>query len=147
MAKQHQIKENETLLNIAHQNGFRTEQPLIDANPELENMCVQNMDVLPPGMAINIPDIRKRVEYAVTTNIHVYRLVKAQKDLVITVQAPDGVQLKRGDAFYSLSFAEDGKERTENGDLSSGSFRFKNWPVQVTEAELTIRLRYNKRVE
>src|ERR1700694_1462366 len=60
------IQENEWLLKIAEDHGFRTEQPLLDANPELAQKYAQNPNVLPPGVEIEIPDVKQKTESAAT---------------------------------------------------------------------------------
>jgi hypothetical protein len=52
------VQENETLLMIAREFGFRTTLPLLDANPDLPQVCQNNFDVLKPGTEIVVPIMR-----------------------------------------------------------------------------------------
>jgi hypothetical protein len=149
---EHQVQENETLQCIAEQSGYRSVDPLLAANPALESTVEANLDVLQPGMTVLVPDPVAGFNQGATDKQHVYVLPRQKKDLVLTVQSPDGVKLS--DCQYELSWnpppnsSSNGKPRSSvQGQLVGGSFRVEDWPIAVTEASLKVTLQYNKRVE
>src|SRR5581483_7787829 len=105
--KTHQVKQNESLLSIAREHGFRTEKPLVDANPDLHELVAGNVDVLPPGHKLKVPDKAARVESASTDASHTYRAQTVRKDLILTLQGPDGSVIQSG--FYKVTY--DGQEK------------------------------------
>ena len=55
MPKIHKIQDYEWLRKIARNYQFTSDDPLVEANPKLEEICAGNYDVLPRGYELTIP--------------------------------------------------------------------------------------------
>jgi hypothetical protein len=146
MGKKHTVGESESLAHIARKHKHRTEKPILAANPKLAQMCANNTDVLPPNLTLAIPELAPRCEAVPTEAEHFFELKAAlRKDLVLTLQAPDGAAFPEG--TYELSYQDEkGKTVQKKGNLEP-SIRVEDWPPTLTEAELRVTLRYNARAE
>jgi N-acetylmuramoyl-L-alanine amidase len=91
MAKQHVVQQGESLVTIAHANGFRTAKPIWEheANAELRARR-SDPNILRPGDVIAIPDKVERRESCRTCASHRFVLERLTRTLRIRVQDPGG---------------------------------------------------------
>src|ERR1035437_8749253 len=142
MGTEHSVGDNEVLLGIAQKYGFRTTDPIVAANPRLKDLAGGNYDVLQPGTTLAIPDKTAVSVPAATSAKHTYTVKNQQKDLIITLQMPDGTPIPNVASIKlianqtELPGQEDGK--------GEGRWRWPDYPVQAGEAELHVSLYYNK---
>jgi peptidoglycan hydrolase-like protein with peptidoglycan-binding domain/UDP-2,3-diacylglucosamine pyrophosphatase LpxH len=144
MAGSYTVQENEWLQKIASDNGFRSEQTLIDANPELQNACESNYAVLQPGTTLKIPSKEPRTESRSTGARHEFQVASERKDLVLTLQFEPGMAVKQG--IWKLSFPN-GEPGPKSGTIQNGNIRIESWLPEASDADLEIRLAYNDPTE
>lgn len=90
MTSSYVVQEGEWLLKIAQSHGFRTEQPLLDANPDLAATYGDNPNILPPGLEIEIPDFEKKTEAAASGAEDHFVAVNKASSLSLTFQDAEG---------------------------------------------------------
>lgn len=139
MGTEHTVGDNEVLLGIAQKYDFRTTDPILAANPGLRDLAGGNYDVLRPGTKLAIPDATAVSLSAATSATHVYTVKKQQKDLIITLQMPDGTPIPN---VASIKLIANQKE-FPGQDEGKGTWRWPDYPVQAGEAELHVSLYYN----
>ncbi len=141
MPDNYTVADNEWLLKIANDNGFRTEEPLVAANPVLPQVCSSNYDVLAPGTSLVIPDVTPKQVPAAACQRHVFQARQTLKDLVITPQAADGTMIVSG--RWTLTPSPSGSPK--KGNLGGDAIRFEQWPPDATEADLELVLTVERR--
>jgi hypothetical protein len=138
MAFDYVVQDNDTLLTIAQDNGFASTKPLLDANPNLAQSCQGNFDVLMPGTQIHIPDVQLGEDKAPSECRTSFVVNMTRKDLVITIQGPDGKPITRG--VYKIAYDPGDGKVEKSGKLSAGTVRIEDFPTGVSNALLTIHL-------
>lgn len=87
------VKESEWLLKIAQDHGFRTEQPLLDANPALAQTYGENPNVLPPGLVIEIPEVKVKSEAGMSGTVNHYSAAVKRSSICLTLAESDGLPM------------------------------------------------------
>lgn len=94
MGRQHVVQQGESLVTIAHANGFRTARPIWES-PENAELRARRPDpnILYPGDVVVVPDKGERTVSCRTSAVHRFVLERLVRTLRVRVQDPGGAPL------------------------------------------------------
>ncbi|EDM76945.1 hypothetical protein PPSIR1_13065 [Plesiocystis pacifica SIR-1] len=136
MPKQHEVKQGETLPEIARRYGFTKWEVVRDHPDNAELFETRREGVLYPGDVVVIPDFDTKTDAAGTRAKHEYVIPKPRRWLRLRLL--DGANEPLKNYAYELVLAKRGKAEQQEGTTDGDGIIHVDLPLDITRAAVAV---------